>query len=177
VAFRAAHPRGLVLVGAYSIGKERLLLAAAQALGCGVFCEASRARTYACFAWDALDALLTRDAAATPLHVVPISWLNAPKLRAYLARHPRHDALLALRPTGWTHTAAAPAGRGATSAAAVRVEGVPYSEHSSAAELRSFLHALRPRRVVPTVGVGAQAKREAMTALIDAWMAERTDQA
>lgn len=180
-SFRAAHPRGLVVVGAYAIGKERVALAASAALRqCGIYCDPSRARTYACFQWDALQALLAPDAASTPLHVVPMAWLNNAKLGAYLARHPRHDALLALRPTGWAHNAAAPGAGGrpsrATSSAGngdgrVQITGVPYSEHSSAAELQGFLQALRPRRVVPTVGVGAPAKREAMMRLIDAWMA------
>ena len=176
VAFRAAHPRGLVLVGAYAIGKERVALAAAAALRCGVYCEAPRARTYACFRWSELDAALTRDPAATPLHIVPIAWLNGPKLRAYLARHPRHDALLALRPTGWAHAASDGAAKRASAASArdgrVQLVGVPYSEHSSAEELRAFVRLLRPRRVVPTVGVGAPEKRLAMTRLIDAWLAE-----
>ena len=175
LAFRAAHPRGLVLVGAYSIGKERVALAAAAALRCGVDCEAARARTYACFRWAELDAVMTRDPGATPLHIVPIAWLNGPKLRAYLARHPRHDALLALRPTGWTHTDGS--ARRAASASArdgrVQMQGVPYSEHSSAEELRAFVRLLRSRRVVPTVGVGSQEKREAMTRLIDTWLALR----
>ena len=175
LAFRAAHPRGLVLVGAYAIGKERVALAAAVALRCGVYCEAARARTYACFRWAELDAVLTRDPGATPLHIVPIAWLNGAKLRAYLARFPRHDALLALRPTGWAHNDGS--SRRAASASArdgrVQLVGVPYSEHSSADELRAFVRLLRPRRVVPTVGVGAPEKREAMTRLIDAWLAGR----
>lgn len=40
---------------------------------------------------------------------------------------------------------------------AVRVLDVPYSEHSSCAELREFVAWLRPHAVIPTVGGGREA--------------------
>jgi DNA cross-link repair 1A protein len=178
LAARAAAPKTLFCVGAYAIGKERVALAIADALGCGIYVDASRAALYGCFDWPALAARLTARAHDTCLHIVPIGHLNAKKLGEHLtAQGRRHDALLAFRPTGWTHTQAPPKGAAASAASAqrVRIVGLSYSEHSSAAELRAFLRALRPGRIVPTVGVGAPAKRAQMERLFAQWLAERDD--
>jgi DNA cross-link repair 1A protein len=175
LAARAQRPRTLFLVGAYAIGKERVALAIAAALNCSICVDAGRAALAACFDWPQLAARLTRRPEATPLHVVPIAWLNAAKLSEYLAAQgPRYDCVLAFRPTGWTHTQQGGGKPGAPAGAArVRIVGVPYSEHSSAAELRAFVRALRPRRIVPTVGCGSAAKRAQMERLFDQWLAER----
>ena len=171
LAARAAPRRTLFVVGAYAIGKERVALALASALGCSIYADPSRAALYACFDWPDLAAALTARPEATCLHVVPIGWLNPRRLEQYLAAQGgRYDALLAFRPTGWTHTQQQRGGGG--SAGRVRIVGVPYSEHSSAAELRVFVRALRPRRIIPTVGVGSAAKRAEMERLFATWLAE-----
>ena len=48
--------------------------------------------------------------------------------------------------------------------------GVPYSEHSSFAELREFVRHFRPTRIVPTVNVGSAKAREAMQAHFREWL-------
>ena len=171
---RGQHRRLLIVVGAYSIGKERVALALAEALDCAIFVEASRAQLYACFDWPALQARLTRQREGSPLHVVPLGWCASPaKLAAYLEQQNQgappaycYDAILGFRPTGWTHgQAPRKAGKG------VSVEGVAYSEHSSARELAACVRLLQPGRVIPTVSVGNAGKREAMAKLLAEWQA------
>eukprot|EP00299_Pterocystis_sp_00344_P015248 c7602_g1_i4.p1 GENE.c7602_g1_i4~~c7602_g1_i4.p1 ORF type:complete len:557 (+),score=155.38 c7602_g1_i4:921-2591(+) len=57
-----------------------------------------------------------------------------------------YSRIVAIRPTGWTHSASDTKQYGP-----VKVIGVPYSEHSSFSELKQFVHFINARRVVPTV--------------------------
>lgn len=47
------------------------------------------------------------------------------------------------------------------------IYGIPYSEHSSFAELRDCVKTLRPRHIVPTVNASTPA---ASRSLVDRWM-------
>ncbi|KXS16620.1 hypothetical protein M427DRAFT_68932 [Gonapodya prolifera JEL478] len=78
---------------------------------------------------------------------------------------PSYTRLMALVPTGWTHDAAKHfsadrqyhmehkyyGGTGPGSIPRLSVCQVPYSEHSSFAELREFMQFVRPAKIVPTV--------------------------
>eukprot|EP01051_Picozoa_sp_SAG22_P012319 SAG22_NODE_1269_length_4943_cov_2.834434_1_plen_905_part_00 len=77
----------------------------------------------------------------------------------------RWDAVVCFRPTGWTFSRAqqqqaANAGGGGLhyrpwveNGGRTRLYQVPYSEHSSWPELRAFVAAVRPRKLVPTVNL------------------------
>ena len=47
---------------------------------------------------------------------------------------------------------------------------MPYSEHSSFDEMRAFVHALRPRSIVPTVNVGSPTARTEMQGHFEDWL-------
>ncbi len=66
----------------------------------------------------------------------------------------KYSRLVVFKPTGWAgnsphveHTPVA------------TIHHVPYSEHSSFAELRAFVEFVRPRRIIPTVN-GASASEQ-----------------
>ncbi|KAI3916883.1 hypothetical protein MKW98_014344 [Papaver atlanticum] len=160
------QPKTLVIVGAYSIGKERVYLAISEALGVNIYTNAQRRRILQSFDWPVLSGRLSSHAHDTPLHVLPISSLRHDTLNQYLESNLDHyRSILAFRPTGWTYSGAngsnldliKPTTRGN-----VTIYGVPYSEHSSFLELREFVQFLRPEKIIPTVNIGNASQRDKM---------------
>lgn len=172
----AQNPRLLLAVGAYSIGKERVFLGLARALGVKIYADRRRRRVLAALEWPELAERLTDDATCTPLHVVPIFHVNTLRLRNYLREfQPRHTAALGFRPTGWTYSAKVGGDLRLlkpqrAAGGLVTVYGVPYSEHSSFDELREFVQFLQPGKVIPTVNVGSPEGRRKMEAHISRWL-------
>ncbi|PNT60953.1 hypothetical protein BRADI_5g08550v3 [Brachypodium distachyon] len=137
------QPKTLIVVGAYSIGKENVYLAISQALEVPIYTDASRRRILHSFGWPDLSKRISSCDQSSPLHVMPLASVQHEKLTKYLETlNQRFLAVLAFRPTGWTFSEAAgkeldlikPSSRGR-----VTIYGVPYSEHSSFTELRDFL--------------------------------------
>eukprot|EP00850_Spirogloea_muscicola_P000269 SM000001S04671 [mRNA] locus=s1:1646761:1649707:+ [translate_table: standard] len=164
--------RLLVTVGAYSIGKERVYLALAQALGVKIYVDKRRERVLGALDWPELQAYLTSDASTTPLHVVPIGYLRPPRLKSYLQNHASFTAILGFRPTGWTYSEKIGAKLELIQPqrwGPVTVYGIPYSEHSSCTELKEFVQHFKPEKIIPTVNVGSPASRERMNGLFRQW--------
>ncbi|XP_010249351.1 PREDICTED: DNA cross-link repair protein SNM1 isoform X2 [Nelumbo nucifera] len=137
------HPKTLIVVGAYSIGKECVYLAISEALGVKIYTNASRRRILQSFDWTQLSGKLCSCGEETPLHILPISSLRPETLAEYLKTYKhKFTAVLAFRPTGWTYSEASgnqldlikPSTRGN-----IMIYGVPYSEHSSFLELKEFV--------------------------------------
>lgn len=166
----------LVLVGTYSIGKERVLLEVARQ--CEVMVGVSsahleRLRLLRLFSDDpAADAsafrrVFTTSVAAAPVHAVPMGTVSLDAAAEYMRQvNRRHGTgykrVLAFRPTGWSGNRPRTSQRGPAT-----VHHVPYSEHSSFRELRDFVAFLRPRRVVPTVNAANRERRAEMIAHFD----------
>lgn len=196
-----ARQRGrlLVVIGTYSIGKERICLAIARALQCKIYATAAKKRVCECLEDAELSSLLTDDPLQAQIHMQTMLEIRTETLADYLASmKPTFSRVVGFRPTGWTYRP--PAGRmvdnptvstvlysdhwkaafsardlvpqrGSTKESACY--GVPYSEHSSFRELTMFCCALRIGRIIPTVNVGSAKSRERMKAWIDKWEAER----
>ncbi|XP_020111319.1 DNA cross-link repair protein SNM1 [Ananas comosus] len=168
------QPRTLVVVGAYSIGKENVYLAISQSLEVPIYANASRRRILQSFGWPELSGRLCSSGQSSPLHVLPLSFLRHENLKEYLKTlNKRFTAILAFRPTGWTFSESTgnqldlikPSTKGN-----VTIYGVPYSEHSSFTELRDFVKFLRPEKIIPTVNIGNAASRDKMQAYIREWL-------
>ncbi|KAJ3406742.1 hypothetical protein HDV05_005842 [Chytridiales sp. JEL 0842] len=185
----------LIVVGSYSIGKERLFKEIAKAIGAKVFCQYSKRRMLRCLEDPELDDLLTENHMEAQVHVVSMGELNVEALEDVL-RHvsARFDRIIAFRPTGWTFQvpkkpSMTTTSTGSTSSSSssdptlprrytlhslkptnlskqITKFGVPYSEHSSYEELKECVQILKPRKVIPTVGVG---KWEEMQGLFSEW--------
>lgn len=167
------NPNTMVAVGTYTIGKERICTAIADALDCRMFAERDKTAILGCLEDGTLDERLTSKASDARLHVLRMNQLGLTELDSYLdAFRPRYDHLVAFEPTGWTHnrkTLTLSNLRPKASSRHVTVYAVPYSEHSSYSEMKRFVQFVRPGKIVPTVNNGNAAARKKMEELFRAW--------
>ena len=180
----AREPKTLFLANAYSVGKENAFDAAIRASGGLGYVSGRRAESLrACGRWD--PSLHTEDASDERVAV----WVGhraAPgardgddgphgQLAKVLTDAPRFKAVVSLRCTGWEYQKSCRCAGGGLggldtycpkvwegNGGATRAYGVPYSEHSSFPELKRFVAALRPRKLVPTVNAATRVKRDGL---------------
>ncbi|EXJ56761.1 hypothetical protein A1O7_07105 [Cladophialophora yegresii CBS 114405] len=194
-------PRGrlLVVIGTYSIGKERICLGIAKALGSKIYAPPAKMRICKCLEDPELNALLTDNPLEAQVHMTPLMEIRAETLHDYLLGYNgRFARVVGFRPTGWSYRP--PTSRFTENPAVSTVLhsegwktrysmrdlapqrgstresncfGVPYSEHSSFRELTMFCCALRINRIVPTVNVGSARSREKMKGWIEKWEVEK----
>ena len=195
-------PRVLVVVGTYTIGKEKIVIACARALGTRVYCaDARKYSVYAQLEDAELHSLLTRDPLKANVHVTSLMTINGDALREHTSRMRsmgmQVDRAIAFRPTGWTYRP--PAGADLVSPSLDRViswnqgrqfswthlnptrdsteeysiYGVPYSEHSSFFELSAFALSVDYVRIIATVNVGNPTSRAKMARWFEKWKAEK----
>ncbi|KAM0902516.1 hypothetical protein ACQ4PT_019252 [Festuca glaucescens] len=101
------QPKTLIVVGAYSIGKENVYLAISQALEVPIYTDASRRRILHSFGWPNLSKRIS-SCNQSSLHVLPLASVQHENLKKYLETlNQRFLAVLAFRPTGWTFSEAA----------------------------------------------------------------------
>lgn len=159
--------RLLVMVGTYSIGKERIVKGIARAINAKIYCDQRKKEIFACQADPELMAMVTDDPLEGQIHVTWLGQIKVDILSDYLDKYkPHFTSIVGLRPTGWTFK---PEGNMALtlknpsvlqmisrelqrsynpswmtptkdSTRTVEAYGVPYSEHSSFAELVSLVH-------------------------------------
>ncbi|KAK5556656.1 DNA cross-link repair protein PSO2/SNM1 [Exophiala xenobiotica] len=191
--------RLLVVIGTYSIGKERICLGIAKALNSKIYAPPSKMRICKCLEDDELNALLTPHPLEAQVHMQTLMEIRAETLHEYMTSYGSHFArVVGFRPTGWSYRP--PTSRFTENPAVNTVLtseawksrftmrdlapqrgstresncfGVPYSEHSSFRELTMFCCALRINRIVPTVNVGSARSREKMKSWIEKWDAEK----
>ena len=191
--------RLLVVIGTYSIGKERICLGIAKALNSKIFAPPAKMRICKCLEDAELNALLTSNPLEAQVHMQTLMEIRAETLHDYLVGFKPHFArVVGFRPTGWSYRP--PTSRFTENPAVNTVLnsegwksrftmrdlapqrgstkesncfGVPYSEHSSFRELTMFCCALRINRIVPTVNVGSAKSREKMKGWIEKWETEK----
>ncbi len=191
--------RLLVIIGTYSIGKERICLGIARALNSKIFAPPAKMRICKCLEDAELNSLLTSNPLEAQVHMQTLMEIRAETLHDYLVGFKPHFArVVGFRPTGWSYRP--PTSRFTENPAVSTVLnsegwksrftmrdlapqrgstkesncfGVPYSEHSSFRELTMFCCALRINRIVPTVNVGSAKSREKMKGWIEKWDVEK----
>lgn len=188
VDFVQCRPKTLIICGSYTIGKERIFKAIAQELRVKVFVRDDKLRILNCLEDYVLTRLLTRNALDAHLHVLPMHLLNKRSLLDYLRPlKSRFDNVLALKPTGWTYQEQGSSTLQPRSSSplavlsriepqfssdGITVYGIPYSEHSSFDELKRFVQATRPTKIIPTVNIGNAEKRDSMQRYFHQWLNE-----
>ncbi|SAL99016.1 hypothetical protein [Absidia glauca] len=182
----------LVVVGTYSIGKEKVFCALAKLLGSKIFVTQAKRSILRCQENKELENLLTLDQNEAQVHVVPLNHIKPENMYAYLkSLSPRFTSVVAFRPTGWTFRATKAEEtemeigslsqvttppldrrlvlRPGHSSPTVKIYGVPYSEHSSFRELASFIASLDINHVVPTVNNESEKARTRMAMYLNKW--------
>ena len=196
---KKARGRLLVIVGTYSIGKERICLGVARALNSKIYAPPNKQKIVAALKDPELSALMTSDPLEAQVHMQMLMEIRAETLADYLTSFkPHFSRIVGFRPSGWNYRppnsrfTESPAvqtvlfsenwksrfsmhelspQRGSTSQA--MCFGVPYSEHSSFRELTMFCCALRIDRIIPTVNVGSAKSRERMKGWCEKWATEK----
>lgn len=96
--------RLLVVCGTYSIGKERICKAVAQALGTRIYAPAHKIRICRQLGDPELSALMTPDPAEAQVHMQMLMELRAETLAEYLdANRPHFGRVVGFRPSGWNY--------------------------------------------------------------------------
>lgn len=191
--------RLLVIVGTYSIGKERICLGVARALNSKIYAPPNKQKICAALEDAELTARLTTDPLEAQVHMQMLMEIRAETLADYLTTYkPHFSRIVGFRPSGWnyrppnsrfvespavqtvlhsenwksryTMAELAPQ-RGSTREA--QCFGVPYSEHSSFRELTMFCCALRIDKIIPTVNVGSAKSREKMKGWCEKWAMDK----
>lgn len=171
--------RCLFFFGTYSIGKERVFLAVADALNLRIFAGKRKRSILSQLGFGArVQKRLVETPGEARVHVMPMRQLSPDELRSYATRnHLRADFIgrglaIVFRPTGWAFQQGAQVaaagmdgqtGISASDVDSLQVRGVsrsadqamfynvPYSEHSSFSELKEFVQWAKPARILPTV--------------------------
>ncbi|KAJ9065630.1 DNA cross-link repair 1A protein [Entomophthora muscae] len=167
----------LIVCGTYSIGKERIFISIARALKSKIYVTPRKRKLLLSFQDPELNALLTDDPLHAAVHVQPMGTINAKALKEYYETMKKKNnnlqQVMGVRPTGWTFsnryaiaTEVIAEAEGPVNiipsytSPTIKIFGVPYSEHSSYAELRRFVAAVAECRwkhcksdlvVIPTV--------------------------
>ncbi|KAG0308523.1 DNA break repair nuclease [Dissophora globulifera] len=187
--------RIVICVGTYLIGKERVFKAIANAIKSKVFVQHSKLQILACLEDPELMEMLTSDRHEAQVHLLHMgSEMSPESLQDYLdSLAPTFTRLIAIRPTGWTFTGSKKFTSADTDSTdqpsiptpttlelkssftspTVKIYPVPYSEHSSFNELAGFVRSLDVSKIIPTVGVGSEKGRHAMTEWFKRWGEER----
>ena len=191
--------RLLVIVGTYSIGKERICVGVAKALRSKIYAPPNKQKICAALEDPELSSLMTNDPLEAQVHMQMLMEIRAETLADYLTGYkPHFSRIVGFRPSGWNYR---PPNSRFTESPAVQTVlhsdnwkshynmaelvpqrgstreancfGVPYSEHSSFRELTMFCCALRIDKIIPTVNVGSAKSREKMKAWCEKWAMEK----
>ena len=152
----------LFLIATYVVGKERILLEISRRLNCLLHVDSRKMEVLSVLGFGDAN-VFTEDASASNVHVIgwnilgetwPYFRPNFIKMKEIMLERGFSKAF-GFVSTGWMYETK-------REGFAVRVKDeleiylVPYSEHSSYEELREYVRFLRPKRVIPTVGVDVE---------------------
>ncbi|GJC80228.1 DNA cross-link repair protein pso2/snm1 [Colletotrichum liriopes] len=100
----APKERLLVICGTYSIGKERICKAIAQALGSKIFASKSKIRICSKLGDPELTALMTDNPYEAQVHMQMLMEIRAETLQEYLNSYkPHFSRIVGFRPSGWNY--------------------------------------------------------------------------
>ncbi|KAH9739194.1 DNA ligase 6 [Citrus sinensis] len=151
--------RVLFLVATYVIGKEKILIEIFKKCGRKVCVDSRKMEVLRVLGYGD-SGVFTEDESETDVHVVGWNVLGEtwPYFRPNFVRMKEimvergYDKVVGFVPTGWTYEVKRNK-FAVRSKDAFEIHLVPYSEHSNYDELREYVKFLKPKRVIPTVGM------------------------
>lgn len=149
----------LFLVATYVVGKEKILLELARRYKRKVHVDARKMEVLRVLGYGE-SGEFTEDESETNIHVVGWNVLGEtwPYFRPNFVRMKEimiergYSKVVGFVPTGWTYEVKRNKFT-VKSKDLFQIHLVPYSEHSNYDELRKYIKFLKPKRIVPTVGV------------------------
>ncbi|KAG5247360.1 DNA ligase [Salix suchowensis] len=154
--------RVLFLVATYVVGKEKILIEIARRCNRKVFVDARKMEVLRILGYGE-SGLFTEDENESDVHVVgwnilgetwPYFRPNFVKMKEIMVER-GYNKVVGFVPTGWTYEVKRNK-FAVRSKDSCEIHLVPYSEHSNYNELREYVKFLRPKRVIPTVGVDVE---------------------
>ncbi|XP_010528512.1 PREDICTED: DNA ligase 6 isoform X2 [Tarenaya hassleriana] len=157
--FVEGKKRVLFLVATYVVGKEKILVEIARRCKRKIFVDTRKMSILRVLGFGEIG-IFTEDENESDVHVVGWSVLGEtwPYFRPNFARMKEimnekgYDKVVGFVPTGWTYEVKRNK-FAVRSKDSMEIHLVPYSEHSNYEELREYVKFLKPKRVVPTVGI------------------------
>ncbi|GFY84777.1 similar to DNA LIGASE 6 [Actinidia rufa] len=152
----------LFLVATYVIGKERILLEISRKCNRKIHVDARKMGILRVLGFGE-DEIFTEEESDTDVHVVgwnvlgetwPYFRPNFLKMKEIMNER-GYSKVVGFVPTGWTYEVKRNKFSVRTKDA-FEIHLVPYSEHSNYEELREYVRFLKPKRVIPTVGVDVE---------------------
>lgn len=144
----------LFLIGTYTIGKERVAVDLANRFKCKIGVTGSKMKILEQTALDHSLFSIDTDCRIRLVSMQTLGWKSLDDLETTILRTEDsvYTRIIAFRPTGWAFSK----GSSITTKGNVQVHSVPYSEHSSFSELKAFVKAVKPKKLIPTVNCSTQ---------------------
>ncbi|XP_012491347.1 DNA ligase 6 isoform X1 [Gossypium raimondii] len=149
----------LFLVATYVVGKEKILVEVARRCKRKIFVDGRKMEILNVLGYGG-DKVFTVDESESNVHVV--GWNVLGETRPYfrpnfvrmkeIMEEKGYEKIVGFVPTGWTYEIKRNK-FAVRSKGSIEIHLVPYSEHSNYDELREYVKFLKPKRVIPTVGM------------------------
>ncbi|XP_062107460.1 DNA ligase 6-like isoform X2 [Humulus lupulus] len=152
----------LFLVATYVIGKEKILLEIARKCNRKIYVDAKKMAVLHVLGCEETE-IFTEDESESDVHVVgwnvlgetwPYFRPNFLKIKEIMVER-GYSKAIGFVPTGWTYEVKRNK-FSVRSKDSFDIHLVPYSEHSNYEELREYVRLLKPKRVIPTVGLDVE---------------------
>lgn len=170
----------LIIIGTYSVGKEKLAIGISKELNTKIYCSKEKFKLLKQYNWDELnDRIDINNDFDCGIHLLPMQKTKKEFLTKYFKKYSsKYKSILVIIPTGWTFGYDKMNNQDITNDSKLieeylnnlfergfKVNGskgglvtirkiqVPYSEHSSYAELVEFIQNINVEEWVPTVNM------------------------
>ena len=161
----------LYVIGAYTIGKERIIFRIIEEMKKCVYVDQKRYENYKHMELPQnIMRHITTDPNATNIHVAFMPTIKPSAMAATFEEKygSKYSKVICFKPTGWAFKGCCE--RGATAplkkSGRCTIYELPYSEHSAYGELLSFVKRINPRKIIPFATKDPEAALKVLTSVL-----------